>query len=123
MLYNLIRVEAADGKGMYRNDIVTIMEIDELADLRYRHSTCNDNGMPTPENDGIRCFKEGLHYCGYKSLEQIQQWIMPEEFSILIREGFRIYLYVVTELLESRNQVVFDKNNVRSKIDITSIFE
>lgn len=126
----IIRIEhKSDGFGMFRSklnecdDNPTRVEVggggnDILEELWLRHNNFN-----TPYKDGLDMglrFKEW--FCAFKSIEQIQQWILPDEFQVLLDNNFHILLLIVTEYQEGDHQIVFTKESIISSQDISSLF-
>lgn len=64
-----------------------------------------------------------LHFCAYKSVEQLQEWITPDEMQVLIANGYKVYLLELSECYEGRDQIAFQKSNVKQKTDITNLFK
>jgi len=63
------------------------------------------------------------HYCAYISVEQVQQWIMPEELNQLIDLGFRIYILDISQWIEGKYQIAYKKEHILQQKDITSLFQ
>lgn len=96
-----------------------INSFDCYQELMERHSQ-----FPIPWFDnGIGDEMDFNLYCGFKSIEQIQEWIEPNWFTEIIQKGFKIYAYDVSEYLEGEYQIVFDKSFILSVTDITELFK
>lgn len=118
-----IRIEHPDsGYGIWRaqdrewNDIIDRSEFSVT--LTKRHGGGN---FLTPWNDGIK-FVSGKHYCAFKSMGQLYQWVFPEEIKDLIRIGFCVYLLELSEALEGNFQYCYEKQHILTKTDISSLF-
>lgn len=124
----IIRIEhKSDGFGIFRSKLkdgnpsrveVGGGEDDILFELWERH-----NDFYTPFEDGLDIelgFKEW--FCAFKSIEQIQQWILPDEFKVLLENDFNILLLTVTEYQEGEHQVIFTKESIVSTQDISTLF-
>lgn len=119
-----IRIEYSDGKGLWRADAGNMFWcIIEKAkcepELQKRHSN-----FPSPAIDGELSvkFRPGIHFCAFKSIEQLQQWVLSEEMKEIIQLGFRVYLLELSEWLEGEYQIAYDKKFIAKKEDITSLF-
>lgn len=60
--------------------------------------------------------------CAYKTVEQVQQWLEKEEIQYFTSIGFRVYLLTVSEYQTGEYQVIFTKDSIESKEDVTSLF-
>ncbi len=113
----VIRVESKNGIGMFRQD--SSYERAPISVIM-RHA----ESFNTPSEDGLslNLFSKNW-FCAYKSLEQISNWILTkEEFHYLIGRGFRIYALTVEEFQVGKHQVVFTKESIVKKLDITELF-
>lgn len=114
-----IRVEHPEtGWGMYRNIGFNIFEEDKYYDLVVRHFR-----IPTPNRDGLGRYLYPDEFCAFKSIEQIQQWIKPEEFNMLIEDGFEVYILELSDALELENQIIFEKQNITEQKNISNLFK
>lgn len=121
-MMTVVRVEhPSDGWGMFRAtswDKKSIVEEEIIDSMQHRHYR-----FRTPYLEGLNMsLYDREWFCAYKSMDQIVQWIYPEDFKALISLGFIIYLLDVTEYQEGRDQVVFTKESIINKKDISSIF-
>lgn len=120
--YQIIRVEHSDGYGMFISKINkrkrkhAIGCIPSLELLLHRHSKFNS----CFEDFGDKFTKK--HYCGYKTIKQIQKWITKNEFTELIKYQYKIYLLEVSECLIGKDQMAFQKKDIINKKDITQLF-
>lgn len=125
----IIRIEhKSDGFGMFRSELdensmpsrveVGDGENDILSELWLRH---NDFNTPYKDKLDIELgFKEW--FCAFKSIKQIQRWILPDEFKVLLENDFNILLLTVTEYQEGEHQVIFTKESIVSTQDISTLF-
>jgi hypothetical protein len=113
-ILQVVRIEHPEvGKGMF-----THKRPENLKSLYKRHS----DSFPTPYTDkGINYF-DGDWFCAYKTLEQFNQWVTHEEVNILLNLGFRIYLLDLNSYQIGEFQVVFKKEGIISKKDISELF-
>lgn len=86
---------------------------DELDSMRDRHERFN-----TPREDRITSFSSE-YFCAYHSLEQFMTWVFEEELQYLVSVGFRVYELTLSECLIGKDNIVFKKEHILSKIDIT----
>ena len=119
----IIRIERPDGIGMFRND-VSVYNIPELNSLANRHSHGN---FPIPYDDTklgeLSCYKDDKNwFCAYKSIEQLQQWIKPEEFQYLFNNDYKLLLLDVTEYQEGEYQILYTKESILNSKDISNLF-
>lgn len=123
----VIRVEHTDGNGMFRNSIAPVHEVDNylMQNMWNRHSTwARGGGMPTPSNDNINIGKDDLDwYCAFRGLEEFNQWVYPEEAKKLIELGYRIYSLEVTNFQIGDKQVVYTKESIIEKNDLSDLFK
>lgn len=77
--------------------------------------------MPTPcRDDSISCyFERGVHYCGYLSEETMWEWVGKMEMKMLLEVGFEVYKIEATDVGTGLFQVIFQKENIVSKKNIT----
>lgn len=118
----IIRVEHADGYGMftsidneYNHRSHCVYKNENTQKLSVRHNKFN-----CPYEDGI--IMEENMFCAYRSIEDIQKWILKEEFVILQNLGYEIYLLEVNKCQEGRDNIVFEKEDIISKTIITQLF-
>lgn len=77
----------------------------------------------TPYEDGICTTLMGQEwFCAYKSLEQARKFVLPDEAVVLSNNGYRAYLFEVSQWQEGRDQYMFTREGVVSKIDVTEKF-
>lgn len=118
----VLRVEHLDGWGMfisYKDDMhrqnVKALELFEIAE---RHNTFND-----PDEDRLNIYKGNKEwFCAYKSVEQLQEWLTPQEIEILSKNGYKVLMLDVEEYQEGRDQVIFTKESIISSKDVTKLF-
>jgi len=120
----ILRLEHADGQGIFtsfkpdgdRRDEYDCTRVECHDDVSMRHESFNN-----PYMEGIR-FIEGVHFCAYKSVEQFQKWIYSGEFAEYYRNGIKAYLIEVSEYLEGRDQILYEKQYIVSKKDVSQLF-
>lgn len=86
--------------------------VEELTDLSIRH-----NQFHTPFEDGFK--HTNNHFCAYHSIEQFKTWVFHEELQYLVSVGFRVYELTLSECFVGRDNIVFKKEYILTKIDIT----
>lgn len=124
----IIRFENESGTGIFRHKNSEIYR-NEIANKTYeRHG---DGRFPCPWNDKLVDNKEEYldidlegkqWFCSYKTIEQFQGWIKPDEVEYFTTQGFRIYMLEVTEFQIGMNQVLFTRNSIINVEDITNLF-
>jgi len=127
MYKTIIRIEHPDsGRGIFQHENYIHCRYDELADilpeLMERHSKFPSLWFDKFEWHGKRSELDDC-YCAFLSIDQINQWITPEEIKVLISEGFEVLMLDVSVWGESEHQVIFAKHNIIQSKNITSLFE
>ena len=122
----VLRIEHSNGWGLfnftdhpsYSETEGYIYDMEETKEMAFRH-----NKFHTPENDGLsRHASKQDWFCSYKSIEQMQDWILKEELNFLVKNfDLKVYLITVTQWQEGRDQVLYTKESIISKKDITEL--
>lgn len=116
----IIRIEHECGNGLF----TARTEDDSTAVIRkssfVRKLQAKHMDFPVPQNDGLTI--RSCNYCAFKSIEQIQQWIEPEQFKEIIELGFKIWMIDVADYQEGEYQILFKKQDILSKKDISQLF-
>lgn len=128
----VIRIEHIDGFGPFQES-KWVEEINNFEKEFSRKNYTVDNILPEmyrrhgdfrcPWADHIQNFTVGKHFCGYKSIDQLQQWVKKDEFEVLFANGYNIYLLEVSEAIEGLDQIVFKKEHIISKTNISNLFK
>jgi hypothetical protein len=63
------------------------------------------------------------HFCAFKSIDQLLEWVLPKELKEMIELDFRVYLIETSECLEGEFQIAFRKEAIIEKKDITQLFK
>ena len=116
----IIRIEHNEGYGLWHSinkdtDECYFWEFTFTRELRFKHQN-----FPSPSEEGLSLNID--QYCAFKSIEQIQEWIEPEWFKEIIECGFKIWMIDVDDWVEGAYQILFRKEDIISKKDITSLF-
>ena len=121
----VIRIEyPLDGIGMFMTYLPNgfkrkIKPLDEFCISAFRrHYEFN-----SPIQDGLdrqKDFKEW--FCSYKSIEQLQQWIISNELKKIIKKGYVVLMLDITEYQEGMDQIIYTKESIKSSKDITQLF-
>jgi hypothetical protein len=120
---DVIRVEHPDGYGMFRSydkdHNIRSHSVDEIChDLCIRHYDFNE-----PSGDGLNLDRDSKDwFCAYKTIEQIQEWVKPEEFKILFDNDYKIYVLSVSEYQIGESQIIYTKDSILNKRDISTLF-
>lgn len=115
----IIRIEhPVDGIGLFQSNQITLSWT-HLSSILYRHQKFNN-----PSMNGLDIEEDYLEwFCAYKSVEQVQEWILKDEMTSLCNDyGFIVYLLEVNQYQEGRDQIIFTKESIISKKDITELF-
>jgi hypothetical protein len=113
-MIQILRAENGNGVGIFHGGFA----YNPCRDIGYRH-----RNFPNPHNDGCDLYRDSKDwYCAYKSIDQIQQWIMPHEFKKMPIAGYRVYLLTVMEYQEGEYQVIFTKESIIDRKDVTELF-
>jgi hypothetical protein len=118
--FTFVRIEhKEDGLGMFVSTLIrpprrTLHQL-ELYDAEGRHNNLNTRGK-----DNLPATHE--FFCGYKSVDQLKEWLTPHELHVLFENGFRVFQITARNVWEGRDQVVFKTKNITSKTDITNLF-
>lgn len=113
------RVEdSSTGIGMFRNTL-TMNDMYGNTSIGSRHRYFN-----TPSEDGIDVRKDDkIWYCAYKNLETLIDRVTINDLRFLVRLGhanFRAYKIEVREYQEGDHQIIFTKESILEKRDITN---
>lgn len=124
----IIRIEHSDGNGIFRNkrnrvSVCFNSRYPLLVNLAIRHNAY-DKGFPKPYQEGLCMYQNNKQwFCAFKSINQLKYWIRKEELALLIEKKFKIYLLEVTEYQEGKKQVIFTKESIILKQNITEMFK
>ncbi len=111
----IIRFEMPNGIGIFNNTEFTPYSV---IDRHRKFPTIwQDNGF---ENIGVIITKD--YFCAYKTIEQVQQWIMKDEIISLINNGCNILMLDVSEFIEGEFQTIYKKEHIVSNKIINSLF-
>lgn len=115
----VIRVEHSDGYGMFvnfTNDGERRDFMNKVPDnINERHGT-----FKTPQLDGMDMDDDW--FCAYKSVDQFKEWVTKEEVQVLLSLDFKIYLIEVTNFQVGEFQVIYTKDSIVLKKDISELF-
>ena len=108
MTGTVFRVEHEDGCGCYSNSRRGLSSF--LDDMLDRHNTDPD-GHPNPQNDvGIDRCMDAKEFCGFESMESLEQWFTEDELAELERLGFYVIKVSGAEMTAvGKEQVLFIK--------------
>lgn len=106
----IFRIEDQNGMGPYNSKFIGL-------DWQI-NSHLNPNSHPSPDVDiGLRSKIEeikwirSLFYCGFESMQSLNQWFHPKELIALLNAGFTVVTYECSEgyLYVGDRQVIFWK--------------
>lgn len=114
-----IRIEhPSDGIGIFmQKDRESLSVHNFLKSVSVRHV---QNFPDIKDEIGYEVYKS--YFCAYKTIEQLNDWILPDEMTEIINKGYKIYLLDLTEAKVTDFQVIFKKEHILQQKDITSIF-
>lgn len=70
----------------------------------------------------IQGFNDVKHFCAFKSIEQIQEWIDPAWFNEIFELGFQVLLLELSECQIGEMQIVFEKQHIITSTNISDLF-
>lgn len=116
----IIRIEhPSDGKGIWRSNINGVNNLSNWIEFSDRHRK-----FPNPTYEGdVTGFIEGIHYCAFKSIEQLQEWVYKNEIKELLEMGFKVYMLDVFNWLEGNYQICYKKEDILQQKDISELFK
>lgn len=114
----VVRIER-NGRGFFRPSNKKIYKLGWYNEIMCRHRDFN-----IPREDGLDLTQDNKEwFCAYKCLDDLDNWVTEEEVQRLINYGFRVYLITVSEFQEGDHQVIFTKEGILEKQDITDSYE
>lgn len=117
----VIRIEHADGYGIFRSQNVNgDYRWNVFDDVSTRQLVSRHDNFPTPWSEG-RSINTN-EFCGFKTLDQIKEWFTSEELRYIMGRDFKIYLLKVSQCFVGNCQVVFEKERIITKEDISNLF-
>jgi len=73
-----------------------------------------------PCEDGLKL--NSRWFCAFKSIDQVKQWVTTDEIAVFKARGFIIWMLEVSEYQQGEYQVIYTKESIINKTDISSIF-
>lgn len=117
-----IRIEHPDGCGLFveKTDkgIRRKWNVYVLPELVDRHKTFHNLWTDFTFGDG----EMKKHFCAFKTMDQLKEWVFHEEIQVLIKNDFKVYLLELSEAKVSEFQIAYMKENITLKKDITNLF-
>lgn len=115
------RIEHKDGNGVFQsetkcgNDRIEKLSKTNCNSIKDRHAS-----FPTPREENLNIRKNDLDwYCAFKSQNMLNIWFTNKELKALTKIGFKIYKLEVREYQIGEYQILFTKESITSKEDIT----
>ena len=62
-------------------------------------------------------------FCAFKSIDQFQEWVSPQEIKEFIKMGFEILLIDTSDHIEGMFQIIYYKEDIVQVKDITNLFK
>jgi len=121
MAHTIIRIEHADGYGMYRaknwGERYTLGDCENTEKMNELHAN-----RKTPYSDGIK-FDNDM-FCAFESLETFKALVIDSELSWLLHNhDFKVLMLDVTLIHRGEHQVCYKKEHVLQTKDISSFFK
>ena len=70
----------------------------------------------------IKGFKYGIHFCAYKSIEEMERWLTIDEIALFISKGFEVLQLEVTDYIVETDQVLFTKESITDRKNLNTLF-
>jgi hypothetical protein len=123
----IVRIEyPATGFGLFRSHYIKGTEVyghcealtpKMISDIKKKH-----DGFPNPFFDKELREIYSYEFCGFKSMQQLNEWFTKYQLKKIIAIGFKIYLIEIDECRASKYQVLYKKENIKNKTDISELF-
>lgn len=121
-MITVIRIEYLDGNGIFSAK-------DEKGYLLHKKLNCKNKlefcfyFFPSPKKDNKICRNPLKNeYCGFLSLADMNYHLNPDLIYDLIKTGFKIYIMQVKTGVLGEFQILYKKEDIVSKKDITYLF-
>lgn len=121
----IIRIEHPDdGNGIWCSKRKEDRFTYRLNHLKcYKEIGIRHEDLKSPFEDGLLMDKNCDNwFCAFISIKQLIAWVLKEELEEIIKDGFIIYLLEVSDYQIGEHQVIYTKESVISKQDISSLF-
>lgn len=112
----IYRVEHQDGKGIFR--CCVWKDVQNNTRIMQRHGSFN-----TPSLDGLDLSKdEKIWFCAYKTKKDLLKWLTITDLTYVVKNlGLRVYRITVKEYQIGEYQVIYPKESILKKEDITNL--
>lgn len=121
-IFTIIRIEHADGWGMFRmagfpeNERYILGDSPETCSMYELHKN-----RRTPSQDGIEISCD--MFCAFESLDQFNELIIADELRWLLNnQPYKVLMLDVTNIAKGQHQVCFKKSDIIQSKDISSLF-
>jgi hypothetical protein len=118
----VVRIEHEDGYGCFNNagTIETKKTIYEIFGAEEMRERFNARLLPTPYGEGLSIGADDKEwFCAFKNHKQIHQFFNKSEIETLKNHNYKILKLRVAEYQAGKVQVIFTKESIKKKIDIT----
>ena len=61
-------------------------------------------------------------FCAFKNIRQVRHIFYPSEIQKCISFGIKVYMVEVSEFQAGRRQIVYTKESIIKKVDISELF-
>ncbi len=114
----LIRIEAPNGIGIFMNS-----EYPYLDDIS-PYAGAKHMNFKEPYDDGLNLMLYGYKwFCGYKTIEQLKEWLRADEIKTLLNNEYNIFLIDAKQFQIGYHQIIYTKESIVSKININNLFQ
>jgi hypothetical protein len=127
-MINCYRIEFSDGyglffKNLFKNNIRLnprpFYAEKDLPELHRRHK----ENFSFPHDDGLLIEIDGKEYfCAFKSINDLRYWVYPDEMKKIIGMGFKIYKITANDYQVGKFQIMYTKESIINKEDISAQF-
>ena len=91
-----------------------IEQLDCYNDIIIKHEY-----FPFPKQENLK-FISGKHYCGFKSIDQLNEWFTKDQLIAICSLGFKIFSIQVSKYIEGKYQIIYRKRDIVQMKNITS---
>lgn len=81
--------------------------------------------FPVPHKDkNLNLYNQSKNwFCAFKNLQQVKRIFTKEDLNILVNNGISIYFLEIEEYQEGRRQILYTKESIVNKVDISNKFK
>ena len=126
---NCIRFEDSKGIGFIKSKEIDVIRLIPTFWNNHFHPNLyyedRRKFFPVPHKDRELniSFKGKEWFCAFKNLRQVKRIFTKEDLNILVNNGIKIYFLEISEYQEGRRQILYTKESIINKIDISNKFK